>query len=98
MYNMALDKDHLYDYEFFKRVDNHMNLKLIDLKELDGKFAFAALYGYYSFGVGKPENVMIFERLLAENPALLSKYLNTCDFIYYHLQFYSLIYILLIYL
>ena len=70
LYNMAIDKNKI-DYEFFTKVDNHMNLKLLENKDLDGRYSFGALYAYYNYGIGKPENVIYFERFLAENPMML---------------------------
>jgi len=80
MYNMAKDKEY-YDLEFFKKLDNHLNIKLIDNDDFEGYFAYGALYAYYNFGIGKPENVIFFERYLAAAPAKLSNY-----FYFLHVQ------------
>lgn len=72
MYNMAIDKD-FRDADFFQRIDNILNVKTFE-KRINGRYAFGALYAYYTYGLGRQENILFFERYLEDNPLKLSKY------------------------
>ena len=60
MYNMA-KVDYL-NKEFFTRLDNILNTSLLDEEMLISRYPYGALYSYYKFNQGRPENIAFFER------------------------------------
>ena len=55
-----------YNNDFFTRLDNILNTTLIDLDEFILRYIYGAIYSYYKFGLGRPENIAYFERLIPE--------------------------------
>ena len=60
MYNMA--KVDYFNKEFFVRLDNTLNTALFEEDRLISRYPYAALYSYYKFDIGRPENIAFFER------------------------------------
>lgn len=69
MFQMA--KNNLFETGFFDELDSQMNPSNLDISHLHVRQIYGALYAYYKFGRGKPENIMFFENALEINPTVM---------------------------
>ncbi len=69
MYHMA--KNEIYDNEFFDELESQINPVIANSQFLLPRQIYGALYGYYKFSRGRPENVLFFETCLEEEPSVL---------------------------
>ncbi len=69
--NFHMAKNKIFDNEFFDELDNLVTPSICNSAYLQTRQIYGALYGYYTFNRGKPENIMFFEHALEEKPEVL---------------------------
>lgn len=65
MYNMAKFK--IFNRELFTRLDGVIDINAIEDSGRSARYSYGALYAYYTFNMGRPENISFWERNLYDN-------------------------------
>jgi hypothetical protein len=71
MYNMV--KANHMNKELFVRLDSILDTNMFEEEAVSSRYAYAALYSYYTFHVGRPENISFFERKMPDLYTFLRK-------------------------
>ncbi len=66
---MALNN--IFDYEFFDELEKQISPVIANNSVLQDRLIYGALYGFYKFNRGRPENLLFFETALEEEPSVL---------------------------
>lgn len=66
---MALNN--IFDYEFFDELERQITPVIANGSFLQVRVIYGALYAYYKFNRGRPENILFFETALEEDPRVL---------------------------
>lgn len=64
-------KNNIYDNEFFDELERQITPVIANGSYLQNRVIYGALYAYYKFNRGKPENILFFENALEEDPTVL---------------------------
>ena len=64
-------KNGIYDLEFFDELDKQVSPVLANSSILQPRHFYGALYAYYKFERGRPENILFYETCLEEEPSVL---------------------------
>ena len=59
------------DTEFFDELEGQITPTIANAAFLNVRQIYGALFAYYTFGRGKPENVLFFEHAFEESPQVL---------------------------
>jgi hypothetical protein len=66
---MALNN--IFDNEFFDELERQITPVIANGSFLEARIIYGALYSYYKFNRGRPENILFFETALEEDPTVL---------------------------
>lgn len=64
-------KNDIYDTEFFDELESQVSPVIANASFLAPRMLYGALYGYYKFARGRPENILFYETALEEDPSVL---------------------------
>jgi hypothetical protein len=64
-------KNNIYDYEFFEELERQITPVIANGSFLQVRVIYGALFAYYKFNRGRPENILFFETALEEEPSVL---------------------------
>jgi hypothetical protein len=65
------------DVEFFEDLDSQITPTIANAAFINVRLMYGALYAYYTFERGKPENILFFEHAFEESPQVLHCEMST---------------------